>query len=582
MPTLEANKVRLALDKSSKLRLLDAATADRIEIPQGAGVDIECAVFDGPVLEENLITDFDDVLSVQLIIRAVSPNGAVLLEQSVAIGSIDSDIFFSDWLEEHGQQFTFSFDASETSITLPASGKLPIYFVVRAITADNEYNLGFGYGEIVDIGIVSLASIVTPPFTSVYVNAIGDVQNIGPINYVVGQLEIGGVPVSMTAFVPTTRTVNGHALSTNVVITPTDLGLVIGTNVQAFDADLSAIAALVGTSGLLKKTAANTWSLDTSTYATQAYADALVVGLLDDRGNFSASGNVFPSSGGSGSAGAILKGDLWTISVAGTLGGHPVTVGDVIRALADTPGQTDSNWAISENNFGYVALNQALADGKIYVGNVSGVGTAVTPSGDVTMTNAGVTVIGATKVTSAMLNTDVYSTAHTWAGIQTFSAGAKAASLTSTAATYNQPQFFQFVAGDPNWGFGVRNAGSNYHVIATFAGAADGLRGFAVYNSASLGDVFRTTDQYTFSFNSIGIGTSVFGASGISVLGIANGTEPTTSPIDMVQLYSVDLSAGNATLGLRTETPLVTESVVSDRTLSIRHNGVTIKLCCKA
>jgi hypothetical protein len=48
----------------------------------------------------------------------------------------------------------------------------------------------------------------------------------------------------------------------------TDLGLVIGTNVEAWDADLDAIAALAGTSGFLKKTAANTWSLDTSTYLT--------------------------------------------------------------------------------------------------------------------------------------------------------------------------------------------------------------------------------------------------------------------------------------------------------------------------
>jgi len=42
----------------------------------------------------------------------------------------------------------------------------------------------------------------------------------------------------------------------------------IGSDVQAYDADLSAIAALSGTSGLLKKTAANTWQLDTTSYAT--------------------------------------------------------------------------------------------------------------------------------------------------------------------------------------------------------------------------------------------------------------------------------------------------------------------------
>lgn len=95
-------------------------------------------------------------------------------------------------------------------------------------------------------------------------------------------------------------------------------------------------------------------SAATAQAAAQSYADGLVVGLVDDRGNFDASGDVFPSSGGSGAAGAILKGDLWTVSVGGTLGTVPVTAGDVIRALVDTPGQTASNWAQTENNLGYV------------------------------------------------------------------------------------------------------------------------------------------------------------------------------------------------------------------------------------
>jgi hypothetical protein len=40
------------------------------------------------------------------------------------------------------------------------------------------------------------------------------------------------------------------------------------TDAQAYDADLAAIAALTGTTGFLKKTAADTWSLDTNTYLT--------------------------------------------------------------------------------------------------------------------------------------------------------------------------------------------------------------------------------------------------------------------------------------------------------------------------
>lgn len=45
-----------------------------------------------------------------------------------------------------------------------------------------------------------------------------------------------------------------------------NLGVAIGSDVQAWDADLDAIAAISSTSGLLKKTAANTWSLDTTSY----------------------------------------------------------------------------------------------------------------------------------------------------------------------------------------------------------------------------------------------------------------------------------------------------------------------------
>lgn len=57
---------------------------------------------------------------------------------------------------------------------------------------------------------------------------------------------------------------DGGSTNLNAATARSSLGLVIGSNVQAWDADLDSISGLAGTSGLLKKTAANTWSLDTS------------------------------------------------------------------------------------------------------------------------------------------------------------------------------------------------------------------------------------------------------------------------------------------------------------------------------
>jgi len=99
----------------------------------------------------------------------------------------------------------------------------------------------------------------------------------------------------------------------------------------------------------------DTSDLDKPVSTAQAAAiEAAAVGLFDDRGAYDASVNTYPAAGGSGTAGAVLKGDIWTVSVAGTLGGATVTAGDTVRALVDTPGQTASNWAIAETNIGFV------------------------------------------------------------------------------------------------------------------------------------------------------------------------------------------------------------------------------------
>lgn len=133
-------------------------------------------------------------------------------------------------------------------------------------------------------------------------------------------------------------------------VTKTQVGLGnVTDDAQLKSADLDTDTALT----------ANSDTKIPSQKAVKAYADGLVTGLLDDRGNYDASVNTFPATGGSGTAGAIKKGDLWLISVSGTLGGVAVNVGDQIRALSDTPGQTASNWAIMENNLGYTPENSA-------------------------------------------------------------------------------------------------------------------------------------------------------------------------------------------------------------------------------
>lgn len=122
--------------------------------------------------------------------------------------------------------------------------------------------------------------------------------------------------------------------------------------------------------------------------------NAALVGLWDDRGNFNASVNAYPSSGGSGTAGAILKGDIWSVSVAGTLPtGQLVEVGDTVRALVDTPGNTQANWAIGQNNIGYTPLSNTLNSAEVFVGNASNIATGVALSGDVTITNTGVVTL---------------------------------------------------------------------------------------------------------------------------------------------------------------------------------------------
>lgn len=96
-----------------------------------------------------------------------------------------------------------------------------------------------------------------------------------------------------------------------------------------------------------------------SVKAVSDFVGAALAGVVNLRGAYDASPNVFPSTGGSGVGGAVRKGDMWFVSVNGTLGGQAVTVGDAFFANVNTPGQTAGNWSIVQVNIVFVPENSA-------------------------------------------------------------------------------------------------------------------------------------------------------------------------------------------------------------------------------
>ena len=93
------------------------------------------------------------------------------------------------------------------------------------------------------------------------------------------------------------------------------VGLAIGTDIQAYDGDLAAIAALAGTTGLLKKTAANTWSLDTTAYGTGSVTTVSVASANGFAGSVANAGTT-PAITVSTSVSGILKGNGTAVSAA--------------------------------------------------------------------------------------------------------------------------------------------------------------------------------------------------------------------------------------------------------------------------
>lgn len=75
------------------------------------------------------------------------------------------------------------------------------------------------------------------------------------------------------------------------------------------------------------------------------------------------------------------------------------------------------------------------------------------------------------------------------------------------------------------------------------------------------------------------LGTTAAGSTAENVLALSNSAVAPTTSVDLVQLYAVDLSAGNATLGIVTETAVVSDiTIPSTHSLLVKINGTDYRI----
>ena len=152
---------------------------------------------------------------------------------------------------------------------------------------------------------------------------------------------------------------------------------VTASTYQPLDADLTAIAGLAGTSGVLKKTAANTWALDTSTFVTTADTGTVTSAMI-------ANNTIVDGDISSTAAIALSK-----LSTTGATTGNVIAYNGTAWAVSASSGggATISTTAPASPTAGQIWFDSDTAKTYVYydsywveVGNVGGTASVLVSS----------------------------------------------------------------------------------------------------------------------------------------------------------------------------------------------------------